>query len=104
MPILANRPAPRLSGKRNFCKPSDRKTAPTSKRTRTTEAGASVVRSLRNNDMADLRSTALELRGELVEVVDLQLLLDGGHLAHHLLEALLTEQLVFLLLELLAQL
>ena len=43
------------------------------------------------------------LRRELGEVVDAQLLLDGGDLIDRLLEAFLPEQAVFLFLELLAE-
>src|SRR4051794_2253940 len=44
-----------------------------------------------------------DLRCELVEVVDAELLLDAGDLIDHLLEPLLAEKLVLLPLELLTQ-
>jgi len=45
MPIVANRPAPRISGKISFCMPSGTKTSPTSRRMRIDEAGAVVANS-----------------------------------------------------------
>jgi len=45
----------------------------------------------------------LNLRRKLGEIVDAESLLDSGHLIHHLLKSVFTKELVFLLLEILAQ-
>jgi hypothetical protein len=59
-PILAKRPAPTLSGRRNFWIPSERKTAPTIRRIRMTAAGAEVDRIGRRIDAIAMGSALLE--------------------------------------------
>ena len=61
IPIFANRPTPRASGKRNFWIPFERKTTPTTSRMRKQAAGARVARIERRNVIRRV-STGIEGR------------------------------------------
>src|ERR1041385_883543 len=104
MPILTKRPTPRSLGKRNFCAPSEKNTAPTIRRISTTDAGAFVLTIFCSNLIVQTSHLWRGLRRELCQVGETQARLDRANLFHRIFESIRAELFMLNVLEFVANL